>query len=309
MAADAFSETTSTIKSAERREMNMALRVPMLVLLSGTFVGGVAAIYTAPKILPEMQQPAATQSEAPALALTTSAEAASSPQMAEFQPVREASSSASCKEAAWPYRDRSCTADAAPTRPERQVRVISTDRDAPARVPVPTSVVAQADPVQTAPRAAPEHTAAPQAAVASSDDAASRPASAEKALAAPAKAAKAETASATARIVETTSSIRPAGPGPVARNRMPTPRQVARVERPRRDMSERIRQARRNFDDAEDAAAQTTTYQYTDGRQLVFRSEPQRRRWQAYEQAAPMPRVEPRPAHDSIFGWLGQFED
>jgi hypothetical protein len=84
---------------------------------------------------------------------------------------------------------------------------------------------------------------------------------------------------------------------------------VARVERPRRDMSERIRQARRNFDDAEDAAARTTTYQYTDGRQLVFRSEPQRRRRQAYEQAAPMPRAEPRPAHDSIFGWLGHFED
>jgi hypothetical protein len=87
---------------------------------------------------------------------------------------------------------------------------------------------------------------------------------------------------------------------------------VARVERPRRDMSERIRQARRNFDEGDDTAAQTTTYQYTDGRQLVFRSEPQRqdrRRWQVDEQAAPMPRVERRPAHDSIFGWLGQFED
>jgi len=72
-------------------------------------------------------------------------------------------------------------------------------------------------------------------------------------------------------------------------------------------MSERIRQARRNFDDDD---TQTTTYQYTDGRQLVFRSEPQRqerRRWVADQQAAPMPRVEPRPAHDSIFGWLGQF--
>lgn len=290
----------------------MALRVPMLVLLSGTFFGGVAAIYTAPKILPEAQKPAAAQSGAPALALTTSAEAASSPQTAEHQPVKEASGSASCKEAAWPYRDRSCTADAAPSRPERQVRVISTDRDAPARVPVPTSVVARTEPVKTAPAATPEHTAAPQAAFASSDDAASRPASAEKAGAAPAKMANAETASATSRAVETTSSIRPAGPNPVARNRMPTPRQVARVERPRRDMSERIRQARRNFDDADDAGAQTTTYQYTDGRQLVFRSEPQRqerRRWQAYEQATPMPRVEPRPTHDSIFGWLGQFED
>src|SRR4051795_6737012 len=108
MPADAFSEMTSTIKSAERREMNMARRVPMLVLLSGTFVGGVAAIYTAPKILPEARQPAAAQSEVPALALTMSAEAASSPQTAERQPVKEASGSASCKEAAWPYRDRSC---------------------------------------------------------------------------------------------------------------------------------------------------------------------------------------------------------
>src|SRR4051812_9940341 len=88
MAADAFPETTSTIKSAERREMNMALRVPMLVLLSGTFVGGVAATYIAPKLLPDVQQPAAEQSVAPALALTTSAEAASSPLAAEPQPVR-----------------------------------------------------------------------------------------------------------------------------------------------------------------------------------------------------------------------------
>jgi hypothetical protein len=269
----------------------MALRVPMLVLLSGTLVGGVAATHIAPQLFSGVQQSTAAQSEAPALALATSAEAASGPQIADPQPVKKASSSAGCKEAAWPYRDRSCTAasDAAPSKPERQVRVISTDRDAPSRVPVPKSVVAQTAPVQTGASVEPERAAAPQA-MASSDDAASRPA----------PAAKAET-------VETTSSIRPARPGAVARNHTPTRRQVARVERPRRDMSERIRQARRNFDDDD---TQTTTYQYTDGRQLVFRSEPQRqerRRWVADQQAAPMPRVEPRPAHDSIFGWLGQF--
>src|SRR3954463_3041066 len=102
MAADAFPETTSTIESAERREMTMALRVPMLVLLSGTLVGGVAATHIAPQLFSGVQQSTAAQSEAPALALATSAEAASGPQIADPQPVKEASSSAGCKEAAWP---------------------------------------------------------------------------------------------------------------------------------------------------------------------------------------------------------------
>jgi hypothetical protein len=74
---------------------------------------------------------------------------------------------------------------------------------------------------------------------------------------------------------------------------------------------ERIRQARRNFDD-DDTVVQTTTYQYADGRQLVFRSEPrqqERRRWAAEEPDEPIRRVEPQPAQagrDGILGWLLQ---
>jgi hypothetical protein len=279
--------------------MNMDLRAPMLLLLSGTFAGGVAATYVAPKVF-------SLQSETSTSTVIATAETASQPQQAK---------EASCREPVWPYLDRGCGADAA-GRPERQVRLISTDRDAPSRVPIPVPAAAtQVASLPDAP-AIRQADAPPPEQLASNDGDA--PKAAPVAILPPEKpaftptrrdnVAKADSGAApapTSDRVETTGSISPAAPA-VAKPRASV-RRLARVERSRHDM-ERIRQARRHFDDDVDTVVQTTTYQYADGRQLVFRSEPygRERRWLA---EAPIRRIEPqpmRPAPGGIMGWLAQ---
>jgi hypothetical protein len=299
--------------------MTMALRVPMLLLLSGTFAGGVAATQIAPKVLPSAQSE--TSAEALTAVQSASAETASSP-----QPAKEVPAPTQCNRAAWPYVDPGCTGsgDATGAQPERQVRIISTNRDAPSRVTIPTPVRATAEKVQVTALSEPS-TASEQSATssqpASVDDGTNAahiailpPEKPDLASSGQEKAAQADSskkpASANER-VETTASIRPAAQPAVAKERAPARRQVARAEH-RRDLSERIRQARQNFDAQDDAVVQTTTYRYADGRQIVFRSEPHRsdrRRWAAEEPIEQAPPVEfrpVRPANDTILGWLFQ---
>lgn len=296
----------------------MALRAPMLLLLSGTFVGGVAATHFAPQILSTL-----SESGGAAETVVARAEAAAAPQQVnEAQPAKEASA-ADCKDAAWPYLDRGCAPDA--NKAERHVRVIATGRDAPSRVPIPapapTQVAAVApaavpEPVAAEPAIAAPVPVAPAPVTMNAGDAAPATAATAPPREKPASAARREIvakaavppAPATERVA-TTGSISPAAPM-TAKPQAPKRQQVARVQRSRHDM-ERIRQARRNFDD-DDTVVQTTTYQYADGRQLVFRSEPrqqERRRWAAEQPDEPIRRIEPQPAqpgHDGILGWLLQ---
>jgi hypothetical protein len=314
MAAVAFTERPESTRSAEyRREMNMALRAPMLLLLSGTFVGGVAATHFAPKVLSTLlESGSATE------AVVAPAEAAAAPQQVnEAQPAKEAAVS-DCKDAAWPYLDRNCAPDA--DKAERHVRVIATGRDAPSRVPIPAPPATQVASVTQAP--SPEPVAAEPAiatptpvALNASEAAPVAPVTAlprEKPASAPRReivAKAAVPAPPAPERVASTGSISPAAPA-LAKPQTPARRQVARVQRSRHDM-ERIRQARRNFDE-DDTVVQTTTYQYADGRQLVFSSEPrqqERRRWAAEQPDEPIRRIEPQPAQpgrDGLLGWLLQ---
>jgi hypothetical protein len=243
----------------------MTLRLPTIAILGAALAGSAVVI----QLLPNGSANAGNDSN---VAHVVSA----APQQAAVVAAAEPKASATCTQVAWPYTATPCTGSGATAR---NVRVISTDRDAPRAVPLPASVVTER---QAAPQSAPVVAAS------------------EPRAAAPAKSSPIPAPVVASADVDATGSIEPAKavtkPAPV--------RRTASRAKPR--MEQEARAVR-----FEDNAARTTVYRYADGREVIVRSPAryQGNRQLAVNDDAAMRQADQRPGRqEGLFSWLSSSE-
>lgn len=220
----------------------MAARASMFLILGATTVAAAGAMYFVPEV-------SASADEVHTAAL------APAPNQSAVAPIKVAAAQqtavndANCAVQAWPYLSAACDTDgSARAARARQVRIISTDRDAPRAVPLPASTVA---PAESEPALTPASgdivTVLPPA----------RPAGLDNVQAADASAASAVD-------VDVTGSVKPAVAAPARRR-------VARSSAPV------IRS-----DDGDVAPLQVVTYRDAYGRDVIVRSAPSEGRRQVF---------------------------
>jgi hypothetical protein len=240
----------------------MAMRLQTLLIVGAASVGCATATYLLPAAFVDKTTPVATAEAAPAAPV----------QQAAAAPVASTQDPAECNGQAWPYVSAECQAAKARVR---QVRVISTSRDAPRSVPLPASVQASLEASAPAPAEKPVTTAS-LAAPADQD-------SATAALLPPARPvdltvgdSKADAGTtAQAGDIDATGSMAPAPEKQALRN--------DREKKARKGAEYRSRVARARdrawmdgrYASAEvDSPAQPTVYRYPDGREVIVRPEP-----------------------------------